>query len=57
MLVVVNCDYTITVVNIGWPGSAHNACVFVHSGLYQKAAAGATIFNRGCCLSIENLVD
>ena len=37
---VVNYDYTITGVNMGWPGSVHDARVFVHSGLYQKAEAG-----------------
>ena len=37
---VVNYNYTITDVNIGWPGSVHDARVFVHSGLYQKATAG-----------------
>ena len=37
---VVNYDYTITDVNIGWPGSVHDTRVFVHSGLYQKATAG-----------------
>ena len=37
---VVSYDYTITDVNIGWPGSVHDARVLVHSELYRKAISG-----------------
>ena len=37
---VVSYDYTITDVNIGWPGSVHDAHVLVHSGLYHNATEG-----------------
>ena len=37
---VISYDYTISDVCIGWPGSVHDARVFVHSGIYQKATKG-----------------
>ena len=33
---VISYDYTISDVCVGWPGSVHDAHVFVHSALYQQ---------------------
>ena len=37
---VVDHDYLFTDLNIGWPGSVHDARVLVHSELYTKAMSG-----------------
>ena len=37
---VVDPDYLFTDLNIGWPGSVHDARVFCHSQLYEQAQSG-----------------
>ena len=37
---IVNHNYLFTDVNIGWPGSVHDARVLVHSNFYKQAVAG-----------------
>ena len=40
LIQAVNHNYLFTDVNIGWPGSVHDAQVLVHSNLYKQAVAG-----------------
>ena len=48
---VVDHNYIFHDIYIGWPGSVHDARVFVHSSLYKKVTVGS-ILNGACSDSI-----